>query len=235
MGQGARHLRVDGLDDDVRCHDHVHTRIDSGLERLQVLVQGLAVISNGRQPEVGVSEGVTMAGKVLGRSAHIVLLHALNLGDAQSADRVGILAHGTDPDDGVVRVGVEVQYGREIHVDAHRAHLGAEDLTLRAGEVHIESGTQRHVARKHSGRWPNTGHKPALLVDRDCEGDTRSILTHSSFLQAVGKAGDLCGVCSVPRPGEVEDAAKVVLLHNLSRGLHAVACPVTCRHRGVIS
>ncbi len=54
MGQGAGHLRVNCLHNDVCRHDHVHAAIDCGFEWLQMLVEGLAIVGNGGQAVVGI-------------------------------------------------------------------------------------------------------------------------------------------------------------------------------------
>ncbi|MDI2023172.1 hypothetical protein PJL18_03720 [Paenarthrobacter nicotinovorans] len=163
-----------------------------------------------------------MAGEVLGRSPHVMCLQAVDLGDAKFADQCGVFTHGTDSDDRVVRVGVEVQYRGEVHVDAHGAHLRPQDSALGPCKLLISGGTQCHVAREYSGGRPDPGHKATFLVDGHGQRDAFSVCAHGRFLQAVRKARNLPGVGRVAGPSEVEDAAQVVLLHHLGWRIDAV-------------
>ncbi|WP_418605740.1 Maf family protein [Georgenia sp. SUBG003] len=81
---------------------------------------------------------------------------------------------------------------------------------------------------------PDPGDDPALLVDGDGERDPGSVVAQGGLLEAVGQGGDLAGLLGVAGPGEVEDAAEVVLLDDLGGGVDAVAGLVAGLHRRVV-
>ena len=90
----------------------------------------------------------------------------------------------------------------------------AADLGRVVRVGHAASRAQRHVAGQLGGRRSDPGDDAVLLVGADQQRDAGRLRGRHP-LQAVGQAGDLLGVRHVVRPGEVDDAADVVLLDQL--------------------
>jgi hypothetical protein len=72
---------------------------------------------------MGVASGVAVAREVLGCGQHPVLLQTPDLRRNQAANGVGVFAKGTDIDDRIGGVVVDVGHRREGEVNAHRAAL----------------------------------------------------------------------------------------------------------------
>ena len=78
---------VDARERDVRRHHDVHARRDRGPERHQLdRVEPRPGRGDDGQREVRVGAGVAVAGEVLGRREHAVVLQAAHLGRDHAAD-----------------------------------------------------------------------------------------------------------------------------------------------------
>ena len=114
-----------------------------------------------------------------------------------------------DADDRVGRVDVDVGVRGEVGVDADRPQLLAGDLVRVVGQLRVAGRTEGHRAGELGGRRADPGDEPcswsvATSAARGCR-------RRCGPLQTVGEAGDLGRVVDVAGPGEVDDAAEVVL------------------------
>ena len=116
------------------------------LERQELdLVEPGPVRRDGRELAVGVQGRVAVAGKVLGRGDHAVLLGALDEGDGHPADVLRVLADGTGVDDGIVRIDVDVDDRGVILVDADGPGFERRDAPHRIGQD-LRSGAPRDIS-----------------------------------------------------------------------------------------
>ena len=224
LRQGGRHRRVQGLNDDVGCHDHVHFRADRHAEGHQVTLQGSATVLHDRKTKMGVDLGITMTWEMLGGGRNPSGLNAANLLDAEYPDAHRIVPHGPHPDYGIGWVSVDVNVRGEVHVNAQGSQLATEHRALGTRSARVIDSTQRHIPWKFGGRGGNPRDDTALLIDSD--GQRRRRRRPRRLLQAVGKVGDggrIRGRRDVTGPVEVQHPAKVVLLHGLGRSADVIA------------
>ena len=152
-----------------------------------------------------------------------VALVAGDLGGGELGGELGSRREGPRADDGVERVDVDVAVGREVGVDAHREQLAAGDRGGGARVGGAAAGAEGHRAGELRRRRPDAGDDALLLVGGDlAAGSAPCRLRERGPLQAVGQADDLVGVLHAVGPREVDDAAEVVLLHDLGRARDAV-------------
>ncbi|MGX1249073.1 hypothetical protein RKD48_001584 [Streptomyces ambofaciens] len=221
--QGGRLVAgIERGDLEVRGHDRVDTGGDRGPERRGVdPVPLLAGVGDHRQSGVAVLSGVPVAREVLGAGHHAGVLIPRHLGRHHPADLAGVGAEGTDVDDGVGRVDVDVGDRGEVLVDAQGGEFGARYPSGGAGVGERAARAERHRARQLGGAAADADVRPVLLVDGD-EGRDGSGQRERGPLHPVRQVRDLAGVLDVVRPaGEVDDPADVVLGDQLGHGADA--------------
>ena len=84
-----------------------------------------------RQFEVGIDRGVAVPREVLAAGGHPVALQLVDDGGAEPGHHRGVVRQGPIADDGVLRVGVDVEHRRVVQRDAHRPQLGGVILFAR--------------------------------------------------------------------------------------------------------
>ncbi len=124
-----------------------------------------------RQGDVGIRGDRPMPGEMLGRRRHAGIAHAEHVGHGELADRAGIRVQRTIADHAADAI-IEVDAGRERHVDAHRTQFRGHQPSELAREAKAR-GTVRRVAtadlaQRRQSREPVAKplHAPAFLVDR---------------------------------------------------------------------
>lgn len=191
---------------------------DRGPERRGVqLGPLLAGVVDVRQTGVAVGVRVTVAGEVFGRRGDPGDLISLHLGGDHRGHGLRVGAEGAYADDRVGRVDVDIGVRGVVLVDADRGQLGARDLPGPAGVGGRTARPQRHRARHQRGGLADAADDAVLLVGGD-EKRQGSGAGETGALDAVGEVGDLVRVTGVVRPGEVDDAADVVLGDQLGGG-----------------
>ena len=95
--------------------------------------------------------GGGVPGEVLQRGDHAGALQTLDVGRAQRADDIGVLAHGL-LDAAPAVVADHVQQRREALVDAHRLHVRADGLCHLLDELRVEGGAPGHGGRDRRSR-----------------------------------------------------------------------------------
>ena len=198
---------------DVGHHEHVGARIHSSLEgdQLHVLDLLIALVHNG-QAGVGVGGGIAVAGEVFGSGDHVGGVDALNHGNSIVCDFVGVIAEGTQTDDGVIGVVVHIHHRGEVGVDAQGAELAADDGAGPLGVLGVTGGAHGHVAGQ-SAAGAQTVHNAALLVNADEHGHRAVLALQVLRLQVLDQIEALLGGLDVV--GEEDDAAKVVVVEHL--------------------
>ena len=85
--------------------------------------------------------------------------------NSETRSRTG--AERSHADDGIQRIGIDVQYRRQLHVDAHAAQLTGGGLSHPTRQVEVTGCADRHVARKDRRAAGDAHDEAALLVDGD--------------------------------------------------------------------
>src|ERR1043165_6924787 len=102
-------------------HDAAHARAHGGTEGEELdAVQARRRRVDTCQLEMGVLLGVAMSRKVFPSSQHPVVLDAVNEGNAKLGDELWVFSERPKADDGVLRIVVDVEHGRERDVNAER-------------------------------------------------------------------------------------------------------------------
>ena len=117
-------------------HDRPDAGVDGRLERgeldfLQAFESGI----DRRQEAVGILGRVAVAGEVLGRGDHAVILRPPDEGVGDAADEPGVGADGPGVDDGILGVDVDVDDRSVGHMDAHGPAFEGGDAPHAVGQL----------------------------------------------------------------------------------------------------
>ena len=105
--------RIDGRQSHMGRHDRVDTGLDRGSEGHQFDgLQPLAVDSDHGALVVAVGRGIAMTREVFGRGQHAALSRALDIGSDHARHELGVLTIGTNVDDRIGGIVVDVGHGR---------------------------------------------------------------------------------------------------------------------------
>ena len=127
--------------------------------------QHLDRVRDGREGEVGVGTRRAVSGEVLGTRRDARPLQAGDERRAVAGDDVGRGAERADADDGVLGVGVDVDHGRQGHVDADVTEAPSHCRRHPAGRVHVVQGAEGRVTGVGgAGRRLQAGDVATLLV-----------------------------------------------------------------------
>ncbi|CAM2915019.1 hypothetical protein STAL104432_07555 [Streptomyces albus] len=222
--------RVERGHHDVGCHDRVDSAPDGGPERGQVdTVQLRPRVLDLRQPGVAVHVRVAVPGEVFGRAGDTALVVTAYSDGHVLGAQPGIRPERANPDDRVRRVHIDVRHRRVVLVDADGGEFGADDVGAVMGVARGAGRGQRHVARQLCGGLQHpVDDAAALLVDGDQQRDAGPAVQRRA-LEAVRQSRDLARFADVVGSAtcvEVDDAARPVLLDDLSRSRHPVQFPV---------
>ena len=226
--RGGVARRVERGDDDVGGHDRVDALVDGrGERRLVDRLPLLAGVVDHGDAGVAVDRGVAVAREVLGRGGDASgprLLVAAHLRAHHVAHQAGVGREAADADHRVLRVDVHVGVGRVVGVDADRPQLAAGDVGSDPGVAGAAAGAEGHAPRQLSGRRADPDDHAHLLVGAHQQRrvDERAVTVGGRALQPVGEPRDLGRCLHVVRPGEVDDTAQPVPVHDLGRGPHPV-------------
>ena len=129
-----------------------------------------------------------MSREMLGGRRHILAMYALDVCLSKFSRDLRIAAEGTQTDDRVVRIIVDIRNRSEVRVDTDRAQLAADDLAGHDRILRIASSAQRHIARQ-SGAAGQPVDDTAFLVSADHQRDAvfTKRLIHGRPLQAIGQ------------------------------------------------
>ena len=152
---------IEGGGDDVARHHPVDTRFHCAPERQKLdRVQPLAGPLDGGELQMAVGGGVSVAGKVFGRGEESSRARPFHEARGQVRDQGRVFAEGTDVDDGVVGIVVDVGDGRERPVHAQRPALPRGHF---AGEAR---GLSRSASPR--GPWRRAAAPPRAGCGRPC-------------------------------------------------------------------
>ncbi len=194
---GTPGRRVEGRDGQVGAHDGLDPGVDGRLEREELdLLQALEVGLDRGHERVGIHGRVAVAGEMLGRGDHAVLLDAADegVGDAADEGRVGADRPGVD--DGIVGIDVDVDDRGVGHVDAHGPALEGGDPAHGVGQVLGAGRAERHE-RREEGRARDPVGRAGLEIGGHEQRDL------GQLLEAVGQLGRVVDA----RRGEEDQAA----------------------------
>ena len=169
-----------------------------------------------RQHQVGIAVGRTVAREVLGGGHDTGALQAAEERHRQQTggDRIG--TERARADDRCLGVGVHVDGGREVHVDAERGQLAADVAAGLEGITGQASGAQRQVARRDGAGVPDVADPASLLIGGYKQGNLPRLAARR-LLHPVDGGGELLEPGDVA--GEYLDSSQAALLdHPLQRG-----------------
>ena len=222
-GQGGRQIGVDLGHEDMGHHDAGGSLVNGCLEGNQFkFLQLLHRLVHHRQVYMGVGAGIPVAREMLDHRDHTPLLQSLVHRQPRPGHRVGVAAVGPVPNDGVVRVGPDVQAGGEVQIEAKCGALGGQHLPplqriASAGDIVIGGGQVVHL-RGHPV------HPPPLLIHAQEEGDVVAV----ERFQFVGQVRQLVGALHVA--AKEDHAAHLVVLDRLKAILTGPSSP-DARHQ----
>ena len=222
-GQGGGQVWVDLGHEDMGHHDAGGPLVNGLLEGDQLkLLQLLRRLVHHRQVHMGVGAGVPVAGEVLDHRDHAPLLQSLVHRQPRTCHRVGVAAVGPVPNDGVVRVGPDVQAGGEVQIETEGGALGGQHLpplqgVPASGDIIIGGGQVVHL-RGHPV------HPSPLLIHTQEEGGVVAV----EGFQFVGQVRQLLGALHVA--AKEDDAAHLVVLNGLEAVLTGLR-PPDARHQ----
>jgi hypothetical protein len=134
---------------DVRRHHGTDTALDGRAERRQLdRVESGAVEIETRKYEMGVLRDVPVSREVFRGRDLAVFLCAVDVCGRHSGDESDVFAEGTNADDGILRVVVDVDDRIEIDVDSHRTPFFRGDGSGEARHFGIVCRSDRHRERK---------------------------------------------------------------------------------------
>ena len=201
---------------DVRGHDRRHAGLNRRLEWQEFhAAETVRRMLHDRQLEMGVGARVAVTGEMFAARRDALGLQRPHDGAAEPRSLLGLLRQRAIADDGILRVGVDVQDGRVVQRDADALQLHRERPGESFGQRHVAAPPERRHRRPLGKRRFQPRDAPAFLIDGDPHGEIRH--------QPCGierQLGDLLGLGDVSR--EQDDAAQPELLRQrpkLSRNL----------------
>ena len=120
-----------------------------------------------RQREVGVDRRIAMSREMLAAGRNAVVLKAADNSGAEPRNGPGILAECSIADDGIARIGVNVEYGGVVEADPHGFELGGQRRREAARERLIAAASQRRHWRPFGERRTQTRDPPTFLIHRN--------------------------------------------------------------------
>ena len=118
-----------------------------------------------RQLVVRVGARVAMAGKVLAARRDPRPLQRRDDPSPEPGDVVGSVGERAIADDGILRVGEDVEDRRVVERDADRLELGGQGPREALGERVVAAAAERHHRRPHGERRLQPRDPAALLID----------------------------------------------------------------------
>src|SRR6266566_6937319 len=113
-----------------------------------------------------------MSWKMLAAGRDAVVLQAADDGGAEPRNGPRILAECTIADDGIARIGVNVEYGGVIEADPDGFELGGERRREAARERLVAAASQRRHWRPFGERRTQTRDAATFLVHRNPQRQT---------------------------------------------------------------
>ena len=104
-----------------------------------------------RQRQVAIHRRIAMTGEMLGRSEYSILRIGSRARDERAdmlGHNAGVLSEGSDIDDGIVRIAVDVGDGKKDPVDAQRARVAGRNLAGIFGGLRIARRGECHRVRE---------------------------------------------------------------------------------------
>jgi hypothetical protein len=216
-GHGRGELRVDRIEDDVRGHDDCDAGVDRRPKGGQLdPLEPLDRVWQARELEVAVLRRVAVPREVLPAGGHAVLLQPADQGRAHFRHQVTGRAERAVADDGVVRVGVDVERRGEVHVEVDRAKLPGEHAAGGVRELDVARQAQGSHRRHVREPVAQAADPPALLIDAREKGAS------GPLLELACELGHLLGGLDVAREQNDRRHAAVDQPWELGRGGQAV-------------
>ena len=133
-------------------HDSRKPGIDIAAKRKKIdaVYLPLSTIDK-RERVVRVSGGISMPRVMLGNSQDATSFETTGVCDSTSRYSFRIIAEGTDANDGITGIRVDIDRGRKVDMDAHFTTLTGYFSTIVFDQSGILHGTQHHVLRKTRG------------------------------------------------------------------------------------
>ena len=148
-------------------HRTIDTIINHVLERSQLDVANLFHRArHGGQGHVGVGSGVAVTREMFHRGYQAFTLHPHGVSHTFFAYFFRILTKTTHPDDGVGRIGIDVDHRRKIHMDAHALALLGHLLTHLINQLIVVDSAQSHLIGISDGVLESHGQAP-FRIDGD--------------------------------------------------------------------
>ena len=145
--------RVEGRDGQMGGHDRPDAGVDGRLEREELdFLQALEIGGDRRQEAVRILGRVAVAGEMLGRGDHAVVLAAADEGVGDAADEGRVRADGPGVDDGIVGIDVDVDDRGIGHVDAHGPAFEGRDPAHGVGQILGAGRAEGHERREERRR-----------------------------------------------------------------------------------
>ena len=120
-----------------------------------------------RKPDVRVHGSVAVAGEMLAAAEHAAVSVSLHGLRAEERNALRVVPEAAHADHGVHGVGVYIEIGREIEVDADAAQLPRRDLRGESRVFRLSGRGQRHAAGNIHRVPREARHHAALLIDGD--------------------------------------------------------------------
>lgn len=200
---------VDRRDGNVANQHAIHPRANRLLKRRKFhRGEPRGIPGNRRHAEMGVHLGVTMPGKVFSGGLQTRTARPFDPSGGDSRHPFGISAEGTDVDDRIGRIGVDVENRPQRHVNSYGPRLYPRQCARRTGEFLAVSGAEGH-GRRDVGAAGSKPHRRTRLQVGDDE--QRNI---GSFLSRIQFGRQCCG-----SPGGNDQAADALLPHPAQHAL----------------
>ena len=200
--------RAERGDDHMRRHDRRNPERRRAAERDEFdRFKPRPVVVDARQPEMRVDIDVPVSREVLGAREHALARERRQHRGDESRDLARVRTERTDPDDGVVRVRVDVRDGSVVPRDSEDPQFPRHDARLIRGEARIARRAERHVPGPDRHALRDARDDAALLVDRD----ERRNATGGDVLDVRHERRDLPGRRDVPGTRIEDHAAEMQL------------------------
>ena len=210
FADGGRHAFLFGQRRhiEVSRHDAAQSLVDVMLEGRQFhFVQSIHGVRKLRQSGVRIGLGVAMTGEMLADSQNASVLQTTCVTRCREADKLWVVAECACADDGILGVGVDIEHGSKVHLDAQLAalatHFVAIHVAQRVAHVGIDLA-ERPVPRVLDGIAQSHGQSP-FDVHADHHGGKPLLLRH--LLDVIDEFGVGCHGAFAQ-----QDAAKMIVL-----------------------
>ena len=163
-------------------HNSLHAMLHTVLEGSEIIDTPLGLrIGDNRETHMRVGINISVTGKVLDSCSDVIFLETLHVSNGHFANKRGIASKGTDTNNRIILVHIDINVGSEVKIHAQCAEFATMHSTAELCQRDVSGCPNGHVTR-HLSSNAKASDKPSLLI---CPNQQRQII--ASLLDVRGE------------------------------------------------